>query len=95
MKGIFRQNLLIYRSCKELFYFSFDTLYNYTGNKALLSSCYIWIGLNFYLIVFQVWEKLQVDLKTNSNGEAVWKDNYMLTPNGGKLISKLVNCYIK
>lgn len=43
----------------------------------------------------KVWEKLQVDLKTNAKGEAVWKDSFLLTPNGEKLTSKLENCHIK
>lgn len=43
----------------------------------------------------KVWEKLSVDLKTNAEGEAVWKDNYLLTTEGEKLSSKLANCCIK
>ncbi|XP_075160705.1 tyrosyl-tRNA synthetase [Haematobia irritans] len=43
----------------------------------------------------KVWEKLSVDLKTNSEGVAVWKDNFLLTPEGEKLTSKLANCCIK
>lgn len=43
----------------------------------------------------KVWEKLSVDLKTNSEGIAVWKDNFLLTPEGEKLSSKLANCCIK
>lgn len=43
----------------------------------------------------KVWEKLQADLKTNASGEAVWKDSFMLTANGGKLVSKLASCSIK
>ncbi|KAL5290406.1 YARS family protein [Megaselia abdita] len=43
----------------------------------------------------KVWEKLQVDLKTNSDGIAVWKDNFLLTPASEKLTSRLANCHIK
>lgn len=43
----------------------------------------------------KVWEKLSVDLKTNNEGVAVWKDNFLLTPEGEKLTSKLANCCIK
>lgn len=43
----------------------------------------------------KVWEKLQVDLKTNSDGIAVWKDNFLLTPSTEKLTSRLANCHIK
>ncbi|XP_005190860.1 tyrosine--tRNA ligase, cytoplasmic [Musca domestica] len=43
----------------------------------------------------KVWEKLSVDLKTNNEGLAVWKDNFLLTPEGEKLSSKLANCFIK
>ncbi|KAK7864155.1 hypothetical protein R5R35_007667 [Gryllus longicercus] len=43
----------------------------------------------------KVWEKLQVDLKTNSSCEAVWQDNSLFT-NSGKILSKtLKNCPIK
>lgn len=43
----------------------------------------------------KIWEKLSVDLKTNAEGLAVWKDNFLLTPEGEKLTSKLANCAIK
>ncbi|XP_054734904.1 tyrosine--tRNA ligase, cytoplasmic [Anastrepha obliqua] len=43
----------------------------------------------------KVWEKLSVDLKTNADGVAVWKENFLLTPEGEKLTSKLSNCSIK
>ncbi|KNC25925.1 hypothetical protein FF38_03681 [Lucilia cuprina] len=43
----------------------------------------------------KVWEKLSVDFKTNADGVAVWKDNFLLTPDGEKLSSKLANCCIK
>ncbi|KAM7356025.1 tyrosyl-tRNA synthetase [Cochliomyia hominivorax] len=43
----------------------------------------------------KVWEKLSVDFKTNADGVAVWKDNFLLTPEGEKLSSKLANCCIK
>lgn len=43
----------------------------------------------------KVWEKLSADFKTNSDGFAVWNDNFLLTPEGEKLCSKLANCCIK
>ncbi|XP_065358916.1 tyrosine--tRNA ligase, cytoplasmic [Calliphora vicina] len=43
----------------------------------------------------KVWEKLSADFKTNGEGVAVWKDNFLLTPEGEKLSSKLANCCIK
>lgn len=43
----------------------------------------------------KVWDKLQVDLKTNAKGLAVWKDNLLQTPKGESLTSKLANCCIK
>ncbi|XP_067645800.1 tyrosine--tRNA ligase, cytoplasmic-like [Eurosta solidaginis] len=43
----------------------------------------------------KVWEKISVDLKTNADGVAVWKGNFLLTPEGEKLTSKLANCNIK
>ncbi|KAL7733753.1 hypothetical protein ACLKA6_011483 [Drosophila palustris] len=43
----------------------------------------------------KVWEKLSVDFKTNGDGVAVWKDNFLLTAEGEQLTSKLANCAIK
>ncbi|XP_037933333.1 tyrosine--tRNA ligase, cytoplasmic-like [Teleopsis dalmanni] len=43
----------------------------------------------------KIWEKLSADFKTNADGVAVWKDNFLLTPEGEKLCSKLSNCCIK
>lgn len=43
----------------------------------------------------KVWEKLQVDLKTNDSGEATWQGNYLLTSDGQKILSGLANCSIK
>lgn len=43
----------------------------------------------------KVWEKLQVDLKTNANGEATWNGQFLLTSGEEKLTSKLANCAIK
>ncbi|KAH8408373.1 hypothetical protein KR215_004526 [Drosophila sulfurigaster] len=43
----------------------------------------------------KVWEKLSVDLKTNADGVAVWKNNFLLTTDGEQLTSKLANCAIK
>lgn len=36
----------------------------------------------------KVWEKLQVDLKTNSDCFAQWQGNNLLTKSGGKVRSK-------
>lgn len=36
----------------------------------------------------KVWEKLQVDLKTNSECIAQWQGNNLLTKNGGVVQSK-------
>lgn len=49
----------------------------------------------FFLFLFKVWEKLQADLKTNTNGEATWQGCFLLTPSEEKLTSKLANCAIK
>uniref|UniRef100_A0A1B0B6M3 Tyrosine--tRNA ligase n=1 Tax=Glossina palpalis gambiensis TaxID=67801 RepID=A0A1B0B6M3_9MUSC len=43
----------------------------------------------------KTWEKLFVDFKTNDDGIAVWKNNFLLTPDGEKLTSRLKNCCIK
>lgn len=43
----------------------------------------------------KLWDKLAVDFKTNEIGEAMWKNNYLLTPSGEKLISKFCDCQIK
>lgn len=43
----------------------------------------------------KTWEKLFVDFKTNDDGIAVWKNSFLLTPNGEKLTSRLANCCIK
>lgn len=43
----------------------------------------------------KVWENLQVDLKTNGTGEATWKDNFLLTSDGQKILAGLKNCSIK
>lgn len=42
----------------------------------------------------KIWEKYQVDLKTNASGEATWNSCYLLS-NEQKLTSKLANCSIK
>lgn len=36
----------------------------------------------------KVWEKLQVDLKTNAECFATWQGNNLLTKSGGKIRSK-------
>uniref|UniRef100_A0A1A9W3A7 Tyrosine--tRNA ligase n=1 Tax=Glossina brevipalpis TaxID=37001 RepID=A0A1A9W3A7_9MUSC len=43
----------------------------------------------------KIMEKLFADFKTDSDGIAVWKDSFLLTPEGEKLTSKLANCFIK
>lgn len=44
----------------------------------------------------KIWEKLQVDLVVNGNGEASWSGNLLLTANGGKLTAdSLKNVAIK
>ncbi|XP_053983225.1 tyrosine--tRNA ligase, cytoplasmic isoform X1 [Hylaeus volcanicus] len=44
----------------------------------------------------KVWEKLQVDLVVNGNGEASWSGNLLFTASGGKLIAdSLKNVTIK
>ncbi|CAD1476965.1 unnamed protein product, partial [Heterotrigona itama] len=44
----------------------------------------------------KVWEKLQVDLVVNGNGEASWSGNLLLTVNGGKLTAdSLKNVAVK
>ncbi|XP_006618398.1 tyrosine--tRNA ligase, cytoplasmic isoform X4 [Apis dorsata] len=44
----------------------------------------------------KIWEKLQVDLVVNGNGEASWNGNLLLTVNGGKLTTdSLKNVAIK
>ncbi|TDG48057.1 hypothetical protein AWZ03_005474 [Drosophila navojoa] len=43
----------------------------------------------------KVWEKLSADFKTNAEGVAVWKNNFLLTTEGEQLTSKLANCSIK
>ncbi|ERL91479.1 hypothetical protein D910_08809 [Dendroctonus ponderosae] len=44
----------------------------------------------------KIWEKLQVDLKTNSDGFGHWQGNAMLTKSGGKIRSNaLANAPIK
>lgn len=36
----------------------------------------------------KIWEKLQVDLKTNSDCVAQWQNNNLLTKSCGKIVSK-------
>lgn len=43
----------------------------------------------------KVWEKLSADFKTNEDGEVMWKDRYLLTPSGERVMGKLQNCFIK
>ncbi|KAJ9584408.1 hypothetical protein L9F63_021246, partial [Diploptera punctata] len=43
----------------------------------------------------KIWEKLQVDLKTNGNCEAQWQGNFLLTKNGKVTCKSLTNAPIK
>lgn len=43
----------------------------------------------------KVWEKLQVDLKVNTEGVAQWQGNDLLTKSGQKIHSKIVRAPIK
>ncbi|XP_053694342.1 tyrosine--tRNA ligase, cytoplasmic [Sabethes cyaneus] len=43
----------------------------------------------------KVWDKIQAELKTNSDGEALWKDFSLLTLNGDKICCTLKECNIK
>ncbi|CRL07433.1 CLUMA_CG020402, isoform A [Clunio marinus] len=43
----------------------------------------------------KVWDKIQSELKTNSDGEVVWKEFCMLNNDGKRIKSKLINCNVK
>lgn len=43
----------------------------------------------------KVWDKIQSELKTNSDGEVVWREFSMLTINGDQVTSSLINCNVK
>lgn len=43
----------------------------------------------------KVWDKIQAELKTNADGEALWKEFSMLTLNGDRITSTLKECNIK
>jgi len=43
----------------------------------------------------KVWDKIQSELKTNSDGEVVWREYSMLTINGEQVMSSLINCSVK
>lgn len=43
----------------------------------------------------KVWERLSADFKTNDDGLAVWRDSFLLTPDGEKIAGKFANCHIK
>ncbi|XP_055609447.1 tyrosine--tRNA ligase, cytoplasmic [Uranotaenia lowii] len=43
----------------------------------------------------KVWDKIQAELKTNSDGEALWKEFSLLTLNGDRVSSTLKECNIK
>lgn len=43
----------------------------------------------------KVWDKIQSELKTNSDGECVWREFSMLTIGGERIMSSLINCNVK
>jgi tyrosyl-tRNA synthetase len=43
----------------------------------------------------KVWDKIQSDLKTNSDGEVLWKEFNMMTLSGERITSSLFNCNVK
>jgi hypothetical protein len=43
----------------------------------------------------KVWDKIQSELKTNSDGECVWREFSMLTIGGERVTSSLINCNVK
>lgn len=43
----------------------------------------------------KVWDKIQSELKTNSDGEVVWKEFSMLSISGERITSTLINCNVK
>lgn len=43
----------------------------------------------------KVWDKIQAELKTNSDGEVVWRDFNMLTISGDRITSSFNNSNIK
>ena len=43
----------------------------------------------------KVWDTIQSDLKTNSDGEVVWREFNMLTISGDRVVSTLINCNVK
>jgi tyrosyl-tRNA synthetase len=43
----------------------------------------------------KVWDKIQADLKTDIEGDALWKDFNLLTISGDKITSTLKGCNIK
>lgn len=43
----------------------------------------------------KVWDKIQNELKTNSDGEVMWKEFSMMTISGERITSSLINCNVK
>jgi tyrosyl-tRNA synthetase len=43
----------------------------------------------------KVWDKIQSELKTNSDGEVLWREFSMLTVNGDRITSIMLNCNVK
>lgn len=43
----------------------------------------------------KVWDKIQSELRTNSDGECVWREFSMMTISGDHVTSSLLNCNVK
>lgn len=43
----------------------------------------------------KVWEKIQSELRTNSDGEVMWRDFSLINIHGENVTSSLINCNVK
>lgn len=43
----------------------------------------------------KVWDKIKADLKTNSDGEVVWREFSMITTSGDRIVSSLQNSNVE
>jgi tyrosyl-tRNA synthetase len=43
----------------------------------------------------KVWDKIQSELRTNSDGECLWREFSMVTISGERVVSNLINCNVK
>lgn len=43
----------------------------------------------------KVWDKIKAELKTNSDGEVVWREFSMMTISGDRIVSSLQNCNVE